>query len=113
MILMLSLSAFGTEKFFNIDYKFGQDDLLKFAQYSKENNKTLSCLGFTHKYSLIYYGGKPVYYSNDKDLDAIKNELNKNDNLVIMRKKDISDGIKSLNYNILQEGRRYILMERK
>ena len=113
VILMLSLSAFGTEKFFNIDYKFGQDDLLKFAQYSKENNKTLSCLGFTHKYSLIYYGGKPVYYSNDKDLDAIKNELNKNDNLVIMRKKDISDGIKSLNYNILQEGRRYILMERK
>ena len=113
VILMLSLSAFGTEKFFNIDYKFGQDDLLKFAQYSKENNKTLSCVGFTHKYSLIYYGGKPVYYSNDKDLDAIKNELNKNDNLVIMRKKDISDGIKSLNYNILQEGRRYILMERK
>ena len=113
VILMLSLSAFGTEKFFNIDYKFGQDDLLKFAQYSKENNKTLSCLGFTHKYSLIYYGEKPVYYSNDKDLDAIKNELNKNDNLVIMRKKDITDEIKSLNYNILEEGRRYILMEKR
>lgn len=113
VILMLSLSAFGTEKFFNIDYKFGQDDLLKFAKYSKENNKTLSCLGFTHKYSLIYYGEKPVYYSNDKDLDAIKNELNKNDNLVIMRKKDLTDEIKSLNYNILEEGRRYILMERK
>ncbi len=113
IILMLSLSAFGTEKFFNIDYKFGQDDLLKFAQYSKENNKTLSCLGFTHKYSLIYYGGKPVYYSNDKDLGAVVNELNKNDNLVIMRKKDISDEIKSLNYNILEEGRRYILMEKR
>ena len=113
VILMLSLSAFGTEKFFNIDYKFGQDDLLKFAQYSKENNKTLSCLGFTHKYSLIYYGEKPVYYSNDKDIDAIKNELNKNDNLVIMRKKDITDEIKSLNYNILEEGRRYILMEKR
>ena len=113
VILMLSLSAFGTEKFFNIDYKFGQDDLLRFAQYSKENDKTLSCLGFTHKYSLIYYGEKPVYYSNDKDLGAIKNELNKKDNLVIMRKKDITDEIKSLNYNILEEGRRYILMEKK
>ncbi len=113
VILMLSLSAFGTEKFFNIDYKFGQDDLLKFAQYSKENHKTLSCLGFTHKYSLIYYGEKPVYYSNDKDLDAIKTELNKSDNLVIMRKKDITDEIKSLNYNILEEGRRYILMEKR
>ena len=70
VLFMTFLSAFGTGLFFNIDYKFGQDDLMKFAKIAKEHNKTITCYKFTHKYSLIYYrdGDKPIVYGGDFEL---------------------------------------------
>ena len=110
---MTFLSAFGTGLFFNIDYKFGQDDLMDFARIAKEQNKTITCYKFTHKYSLIYYrdGDKPVVYGRDFEIDDLKRELNKKDNFVIIKKKQIDNEIKKLSYNIISEGRRYILIE--
>ena len=113
VMFMTFLSAFGTGLFFNIDYKFGQDDLMKFAKIAKENNKTLTCYKFTHKYSLIYYSdsNKPVVYGGDFDIDDLKRELSRNNNYVIIKKKQIDDDIKKLKYNIIDEGRRYNLVE--
>ena len=113
VLFMLLLSAFGTGLFFNIDYKFGQDDLMKFAQLAKENNKTITCYKFTHKYSLIYYSDtkEPVVYGGDFEIDDLKRELNKANNYVIIKKKQIDDDIQKLSYNIISEGRRYILIE--
>ena len=115
VLLMTFLSAFGTGLFFNIDYKFGQDDLIKFARIAKENNKTITCYKFTHKYSLIYYrdGDSPIVYGGDFKIDDLKRELAKKDNYVIIKKKQINDDIKKLSYNIIDEGRRYILAEGK
>ena len=113
VIFMAVLSAFGTEKFFEIDYKFGQDDLLKFAQYAKDHNKTITCYRFSHKYSLIYYGGKPVVYGKDYGIKELKDSLNKNDNLVIIPYKVIDDEVKALNYRIIDNGRKYILVEKE
>ena len=115
VLFMTFLSAFGTGLFFNIDYKFGQDDLMKFAQIAKEQNKTISCYKFTHKYSLIYYrdGDAPIIYGGDFDINDLKRELNKDNNYVIIKKKQINDDIRKLNYNIVKEGRRYLLIERK
>ena len=113
VLFMLILSAFGTGKFFNIDYKFGQDDLLKFAKYAKENNKTITTYKFSHKYSLIYYGGKPVEYGLNYELEDLKQALKKGDNLVIIQHKKMNDEIKSLDYSVVDDGRKYILIEGK
>ncbi len=113
VLFMAFLSAFGTGIFFNIDYKFGQDDLMKFAKIAKDQNKTITCYKFTHKYSLIYYrdGEAPVIYGGDYTIDDLKRELVKRDNFVIIKKKQIDDEIQKLNYKIVEEGRRYILVE--
>ncbi len=115
ILFMTFLSAFGTGLFFNIDYKFGQEDLIKFAKIAKEHNKTITCYKFTHKYSLIYYrdGEKPIVYGGDFEINDLKNELKKQDNYVIIKKKQIDDDIQKLSYNIIYEGRRYILAEGK
>ena len=114
VIFMILLSAFGTGLFFNIDYKFGQDDLMRFAAIAKEQNKTLTCYKFTHKYSLIYYrdGDNPVVYGGDFDVNDLRNELGKKDNYVIIKKKQ-ADDLNSLKYDVVSEGRRYILLEGK
>ena len=113
VLLMLALSAFGTEKFFKIDYKFGQDDLLKYAQIAKKENKTLTCYRFSHKYSLIYYGGKPVEYGKDFTLADLKTALEKTNNLVIIPHKVIDEEVESLDYNVIEDGRKYMLVEGK
>ncbi len=112
VIFILVLSAYGTEKFFEIDYAFGQNDLLKFAQYAKENNKTLTCYRFSHKYSLIYYGGKPVEYGPEYGIEDLKRALDKENNLIIIPYEDLTRDIRVLKYNVIAEGRKYILVER-
>ena len=113
VMFMLFLSAFGTGIFFNIDYKFGQDDLMKYARIAKEQNKTITCYKFSHKYSLIYYrdGNEPIVYGKDFNIDDLKKELKKENNFVIIKKKNIDDNVRKLRYNIIDEGRRYILIE--
>ena len=113
VLLMLALSAFGTEKFFKIDYKFGQDDLLKYAQIAKNENKTLTCYHFSHKYSLIYYGGKPVVYGKDFTIEELKSALAKEGNLVIIPHKAIDEDVQALDYKIIEDGRKYVLVEGK
>ena len=111
VIFMLVLSAFGTEKFFKIDYKFGQDDLLRFAQYAKVNDKTLTCYRFSHKYSLIYYGGKPVEYGKEYGINELKEALAREGNLVIIPHKALEKNIRALKYKVIDDGRKYVLIE--
>ena len=115
IVFMTCLRAFGPGLFFNIDYKFGQDDLMRYAQIAKDNNKTITCYKFTHKYSLIYYrdGEEPIVYGGDFEIEDLKRELEKNNNYVIIKKKQINDEIEKLNYNVVDEGRRYLLLEGK
>ena len=113
VIFMLCLSAFGTEKFFNIDYTFGQNDLLRYAKFAKDNDKTMTAYRFSHKYSLIYYGGKPVEYGKQYEISDLKQALNKNNNLVIIPHKFYDDEVQALDYNIVDNGRKYIMIEKK
>ena len=111
VIFITVLSAFGTGKFFQVDYKFGQDDLLKYAQISKEQNKTLTCYRFSHKYSLIYYSDKHVEYGKDYGIKELQQALDKKDNLVIIRHKDMSDEVKNLKFRVIEDGRKYALVQ--
>ena len=113
VIFIAWFSAIGTEKFFEVDYKFGQDDLIKFAEYAEDHNKTLTTYQFSHKYSLIYYGGKPVEYGLTYDIEDLKRELKEKDKLVIIPYKKIDKDVQKLDYRVIYKGRKYILIEAK
>ncbi len=104
-------SAIGTEKFFEVDYKFGQDELMRYAQYAKENNKSITTYRFARKYSLAYYSGKPVEFGSFYEFNDLKKALDKENNLVIIPQKLIDDEISKLNYKVIDSGRKYILAE--
>ena len=87
--------------------------MLKYAQIAKKENKTLTCYRFSHKYSLIYYGGKPVEYGKDFTPANLKTALEKTDNLVIIPHKVIDEEVESLDYNVIEDGRKYMLVEGK
>ena len=110
VIFMSVFSAFATEKFFEIDYKFGQDDLMEFAQYAKENNVSLTTFNFGHKYSLLYYGGEPVVFGPELEPKDLPRELDKKHNVVIVRNKEMKD-IANKNFVILKKGRKYSIID--
>lgn len=112
VIFMSMFSAVATEKFFEIDYKFGQDDLMKFAEYAKEKNISLTTFNFGHKYSLIYYSGEPVEFGPQLEPKDLPAELDKTKHAVIVRNKEMKN-FADKKYIILQEGRKYSLIDER
>lgn len=114
VIFMSIFSAHATEKFFEIDYKFGQDDLIKYAKIADEHNKSLTTFDFGQKYSLIFYGNEPVSFYPDPILENMpadfQNKLKVEDNYLIIRKKDLKN-IGNIKYKVLADGRKYLLVD--
>ena len=101
---MLCLSAFGTKEFYNVDYNFGQNDLIEFAQYTKANNMTLGAIDLRRKYSLLYYyGGKVNYYDSENIENLPKDEF------IVVRTIDLEDV--KLPYEVIKTGRKYSLIK--
>lgn len=112
--LMTVVSAFSTEEFFEIDYKFGQDDLVTFAKYAKKHDYTISGNGMSRKYSLLYYNDEKVDYNPEEvDLKAIKSDLAKKDNVVIILNKRLPDIKGKLDFEVIKTGRRYTMIKGK
>lgn len=110
--LMTVVSAFSTEEFFEIDYKFGQKDLVEFAQYAQKHDYTISGNGMSRKYSLLYYNDELVDYNPEEvNLEVIKKDLAKKDNVVIVLNKRMPDIEGKLNYKIIKIGRRYTMIK--
>lgn len=105
---MLVLSAFGTKEFFNIDYKFGQNDLMEFAKYARDNNYELAAVNLGRKYSLLYYRGGHIDYIDENSIvDVIDNPKE----LIIIKSKNLEDYTKTLKYQVVKVGRRYTLIK--
>lgn len=115
-LLIIITSAFGTKLFYNMDYEFGQNDLMRFAKFAKENNKKIVVLNNERKYSVLYYYGAHVYFisQNDKEEMAKFGEmLDDSDVVVIMRKKQIPEIDKTLDFDTIAEGRKFSLVKVK
>ncbi len=112
VFFMATFSAYATEKFFEVDYKFGQDDLMEFAQFAKENNISLTTYRFGHKYSLIYYGENPVVFAPEMEPRELPKELDKEKHMIIVRNKDIKS-LKNKKFDIIKKGRKYILIDER
>lgn len=115
VLFMTVISAFATEEFFEVDYRFGQQDLVEFAKYAKTKNYTISAFGMDRKYSLLYYNDKIVDFNakNDFTYLNVMEDLNKENNVVILKNKqmDIIEG--KIGYDILKQGRRYTMIKKK
>lgn len=112
VIFMALISAHATEKFFEIDYKFGQDDLMNFAEYAKEHKVSLTTFSFGHKYSLLYYSNQPVEFKPNVNFDDLPNALDVEKNVVIMKNKELNK-LKYKNFNVIKQGRKFSLLEER
>lgn len=114
VLFMAVVSAFATEEFFEVDYKFGQQDLIEFAKYAKDYNYTISANGMDRKYSLLYYNDEQVDYNPlDRDYHVIEKDLKKANNVVIIKNKVLEDVQDKLDFVIIKKGRRYTMIKGK
>lgn len=99
-----------TPSAYNLDYNFGQHDLIKFAKFAKENNYSLSTYKIGKKYSLLYYSNLPsVEFQTEDDLGWLGRELKEKNNLIVMKNKNIEN----LSLDVKMRGRKYSLIEEK
>lgn len=121
-LLIIITSAFGTKLFYNMDYEFGQNDLMQFAKYAKENNKKIVVLNNERKYSVLYYYGSPVdkntksrvyFISQDdkEEMARLGHILDDRDVVVVVREKQMPQVDKILDFDIILDGRKYSLVK--
>ena len=121
VLLILITSAFGTKLFYQMDYNFGQNDLMRFAKYSQEHGKKIAVLNDERKYSVVYYYGIPTDMDNrnvlfvtldDKaEMAKLGKILNDKNVFVIMRKKEYQEIDKTLDFDVILEGRKHFLVK--
>ncbi len=100
-IFMAFLSCIGAPIIYKYDYSFGQDDLIKFAKFAKENNYTISTRYTGARYSLLYYSDSDKVYFDNKnaktDLLIVKN--------CKLKKLNITPDIKGVKYSMIMQNK--------
>ena len=115
VLLIAITSAFGTKLFYKMDYEFGQNDLMQFAKYAKENNKKLVVLNDERKYSAFYYyGGGKVYFISQDDKEEMAKfgaMLDDPDVVAIIRERRMPKVDAAFDFDIILDGRKYSLIK--
>ena len=106
VLFMAVLSGFAYHKILEMDYRFGQNDLIEYAQYAKENNLNINTFETGRRYSLLYYSGKNVVF--DIPEEDFAHVISEPQNIIIVRKKEL--GEVPVKATILKEGRKYVLL---
>ena len=109
---ILILSAFGTHQIFNIDYKFGQNDLMEYAKIAKNKHYELSTFKFGRRYSLLYYYEDKVKFQQEEDYTWLNETLNKPNSVVIIKNKEIEAIRQKTKFKVLKKGRKYSLVKK-
>ena len=121
VLFILITSAFGTKLFYNMDYKFGQNDLMHFAKYAHENGKKVAVINDERKYSVVYYYGIPTDMDgrnvlfitlNDKEeMKQLGHILDDKNIVAIIRKKQYQEIDKTFDFDVILEGRKHLLVK--
>lgn len=109
--IMTALSAIGIPTAFKFDYLFGQNDLIKFAQRAKNENKTFASFGFGRRFSLNYYRQNHVIYEQFPIYDRLKNLLKDNNTVIVVKNKDIEEYRQHAKFIIIEGGYKYTLIK--
>jgi len=114
ILLIAFLSGILIPRLLNVWYSFGQNDLMGFAKYAKENRLPLGAYNIWERFSLQYYYGGDVEYFKDGEAYGAKyvqtTEFKKSFNnkpIVI----ENSAKIKNIKYKTIKKGKRYSLVE--
>lgn len=108
ILFMAFLSGFGYDKIMEMNYRFGQNDLIEFAQYAKENNLNINTFKTGRRYSLLYYSGKHVIFNIPEE--NFEHIISDPANIVIVRKKHF-DKIPT-KVTVIKDGRKYMLLKK-
>ena len=87
---------------------------MKFAKYAKENNKKIVVLNNERKYSVLYYYGSRVYFISQDDkqeMAKLGHILDDRDVVVVVREKQMPQVDKTLDFDIILDGRKYSLVK--
>lgn len=103
-------SAFGTKLFYNINYTFGQNDLMKFAQQEKELNHDIYVVNNGRKYSVLYYGGKANYVSTHEVLLDESDGIFNQNSRAIVKNKEYEELSEKYEIEFIEKGRKYSLV---
>ncbi len=108
---MTVLSAFGTKLFYNIDYSFGQQDLMTFAKHEKTLNHDIFVVNNPRKYSVLYYGGNVNYVSTNNGLFTASNKIFNSNSTAIIKNKDYKKLSKKYKLKLIKKGFKYSLVK--
>lgn len=114
LITMIYLSGIITPYLYNfISLTNGENDLIKFATNTKNKNIPLLAFLSKKKYIISYYYDNNVNFHVNTDYEYLKNYLKDNNQAnVIIKIKDLNNIEKnSINYNLVDTGKKYCLIE--
>lgn len=111
---ILLVSAFGTPVFYNMNYKFGQNDLMSFTKYAKDKSELLYAVNTGRRFSLNYYGNsKEVKYLKDVDFEKLDSLNIDKKSVVVIRKKEYEKHKNSIRHlKPVKVGYKYICLEK-
>ncbi len=114
IVFMMILSGWGYKLFFEMDYRFGQNDLMKMAKEARANGYKLATVGFSKRYSIYYYYGDEVNFIVGDEYDVL-DELFKDEKMRVIVRKDEMKILKQQqkDFSIVEKGRKYILLKGK
>jgi len=115
VLFIAIISGFGTGKFFEVDYNFGQNDLVEFAKLAREKNYRISCYEMARKYSLLYYRNDKINYNEGIDInpESVAKDLETPKTVVIIKNKKMNIIEGKVNFDTIKQGRRYSLIKGK
>ena len=108
---MTVFTSFGTKPIYNIDYSFGQNDLMAFSQQENELKHDLYVVNNARKYSVLYYGEKANYISTDEEVLDISNKIFNSNSRAIIKNKEYEEISAKYNLELLQKGTKYSLVK--
>ncbi len=114
LILISFLSGIMLPRLLNIWYEFGENELISYAKFAKENKLSLGAYNLWERFSLQYYYAGDIEYFQEGDAYGAKyvntTKLNNSFNqYIVVIPNDSMEKIK-FKYNIIKKGKRYSLI---
>ncbi len=104
-------ATFFSKQFYNLDYSFGQKDLIDFSKQEKALNHNIFVVNNPRKYSVLYYGGSATYVSTKNGLFPVSTKIFDSNSMAIIKNKDYKKLSKKYNIKVIEKGFKYSLVK--